>query len=84
MDHPTELVAEHRYRNEHGCDELALALYRLRRAHADWYEVRVTVHQGGRVLGTDFAMMLASRDQARPVWAQQARRLRALGYRRVT
>jgi hypothetical protein len=64
-------------------DELVLALYRLRGTHADWYEVRVTVHEDGRELGCEFSATLASREQARPVWAEQARRLRALGCTRA-
>jgi hypothetical protein len=31
--------------------------------------VRVKVHEDGWMLGADFSKMLASREQARPVWA---------------
>jgi hypothetical protein len=81
MDDQPALVVEHRYRDER--HELRLALYRLRRPHNDWFEVRVTVHEDGRELGVEYSATLATGEQARPVWAEQARRLRGLGFRRA-
>ena len=83
MDDLPALVVEHRYHCPQAADELVLALFRMRRTHADWYEVRVTVFEDGRELGCDFSATLASREMARPVWGEQARRLRGMGYRRM-
>jgi hypothetical protein len=83
MDNQPVLVVEHPYRCRETSDELRLALYRLRRPHNDWFEVRVTMLEHGRELGVEYSVTLATVEQARPVWREQARRLWGLGYRRA-
>jgi hypothetical protein len=82
MDAPP--LAERRFRHPLTGAEAILRVAVKPQPGSSWYEVKVAQPDGQKMVpGVMYATWARTREQARSIWAERERELRAAGYERV-